>query len=104
MTYHIIIKQERRTQPERMAIPISRTLPTEQPDTYLVSEPQLHHMGSLPENIDDPQFIMVAEWDGTSRYVTMHKGDYAARNMEFSGWPSITKEQYDAIPAPDPVV
>ena len=98
--YHIIIQQERRTEPERMAIPISRTLSTEQPDTYLVSEPQLHHMGSLPENIDDEQFVMVVEWDGISPYVIQHKGDYSARTMEYAGWPQIIKEEWDALNTP----
>lgn len=93
--YHIIIQTERRTQPERMAIPISRTLPIEQPDTYLVSEPQLHHMGSLPENIDDEQFVMVVEWDGISPYIIQHKGSYADRTMGYAGWPEITKEEYE---------
>ena len=96
--YHIIIKQERRTQPERMAIAISTTLPTEQPDTYLVGEPQLHShtAAGVPENLADEQYVMVAEWDGISPYVICHKGDYAARNMVYAGWPEITKEQCDA--------
>jgi hypothetical protein len=86
--YHIIIQTERRTQHERMAIPILE---------------QLHHMGALPENIDDEQFVMVAEWDGTSPYVIQHKGDYSARTMEYAGFPQITKEQYDAIQPADPL-
>jgi hypothetical protein len=46
---------------------------------------------------------MVAEWDGISPYVVCHKGNYSARTMAFAGWPGITKEQFDAIPAADPV-
>jgi hypothetical protein len=64
---------------------------------------QLHHMGALPENIDDPQFVMVVEWDGISPYVIEHNGDYSARTMEYAGWPQITKEQYDAIQPTDPL-
>ncbi len=97
-THHIIIATERRTQPERMATSIATTLPTENPDTYLVVDTQLHsHTASgLPENLDDPQFVMVAEWDGISPYVVCHKGDYSTRNMGYAGWPDLTKEQYDA--------
>lgn len=127
MSYHIIIQQERRTpvvtemseDRSRLAIPITSTLPTEQPDTYVAGETMLHSYTAadmsrtvgegldaqkLPPDFSSPQFVMVAEWDGVSPYVIMHKGDYAARNLSFAGWPEITKEQYDAIPAPDPVV
>lgn len=102
--YHIIIQTERRTQPERMAIPIAKMEPTgttvetpmgEQPE-YVSGPTQLHHMGALPENIDNEQFVMVAEWDGTSPYVIQHKGNYSARTMGYAGWPEITKEQYEA--------
>lgn len=63
---------------------------------------QLHSFSAagLPENLDDPQFVMVAEWDGVSPYVIQHKGDYAARTMGYAGWPDLTKEQYDALPTP----
>jgi hypothetical protein len=114
MTFHIVIQQERRTQPERTAQAISQSIPTgqtiqgpigEMPE-YVSGPVQLHthSAAGLPESLDDPQFVMVAEWDGTSPYVIQHKGDYATRNLSFAGWPQITKEQYDAIPAPDPVV
>ena len=90
MTFHITIQQERRTQPERMAQPILDQLHT-------------HSAAGLPANIDDPQFVMVAEWDGVSPYVICHKGDYSARTMEYAGWPDLTKEQFDAIPADLPL-
>jgi len=66
---------------------------------------QLHTYSAagLPANIDDPQFVMVAEWDGKSPYVICHKGDYSARTMEYAGWPDLTKEQFDAIPADLPL-
>lgn len=111
MTFHIIIQQERRTQPERMAIPISKSEPTGQTiqgpmgdmPEYVSGPEQLHthSAAGLPENINDPQFVMVAEWDGQSPYVIQHKGDYAARTMGYAGWPSLTREEYDAIPAAD---
>lgn len=109
MTFHIIIQQERRTQPERMAIPISASTHTgsivnDMPE-YVAGPVQLHthSAAALPENISDPQFVMVAEWDGQSPYVIQHKGDYSARTMGYAGWPDMTKEQYDALPAADPL-
>ena len=108
MTFHIIIQQERRTQPERMAIPISKSEPTgatinDMPE-YVAGPAQLHtHTAfNVLEAIDNPQFVMVAEWDLQAPYVTVHKGDYAARTMGFAGWPDLTKEQYDALPV-DPL-
>ena len=111
MTFHIIIQQERRTQPERMAQAISQNIPTgntiqgpigDMPE-YVAGPVQLHthSAAGLPANLDAPQFVMVAEWDGQSPYVIQHKGDYSARTMGYAGWPDITKEQYDAIPAAD---
>lgn len=93
--YHIIIAEERRTQPERMAQAISSTV--QQGEEYVAGPEQLHHMGTLPEMLDDPQFVMVAEWDLQAPYVIQHKGDYAARTMGFAGWPDLTKEQYDDL-------
>jgi hypothetical protein len=84
--YHIIIAVERRTQPERMAQVITSE------ETVV----QLHSAvaSALPENLADTQFVMVAEWDGTSPYVIQHKGDYSARNMGYAGWPDLTHEQW----------
>ena len=91
--YHIIIQKERRTEPERMAIPITSTV--QQGEEWVAGEQMLHTMGAFPGDITDDQFVMVAEWDGVSPYVIMHKGDYAVRNMEYSGWPAITKDQWE---------
>ena len=91
--YHIIIQQDRHTQPERMAQAISSTV--RQGEEYIAGPEQLHHMGALPEMLDNPQFVMVAEWDLQAPYVTVHKGDYSKRNLQFGGWPEITKEEYD---------
>lgn len=104
MTYQIIIQQERRTQPERMAIPIGTSVPTGnivegpigQMPEYVAGPVQLHthSYAGLPENLSDPQFVMVAEWDGISPYVICHKGDYIARTMGFAGWPEITNTEW----------
>ena len=91
--YHIIIAEERRTQPERMAQAISSTV--QQGEEYVAGPEQLHHMGTLPEMLDDPQFVMVAEWNLSDPYVTVHKGDYSKRNLQFGGWPEITREEWD---------
>ena len=110
MTFHIIIQQERRTQPERMAIPIGTSVPTGNTvDTpmgsmpeYVAGPEQLHTMSAagLPENISDPQFVGVFEWDGSAPYIIQHKGDYASRTMGYAGWPSMTKEEHDALAVP----
>ena len=102
MTFHIIIQPERRTEPARMAVPISTSTPTgniinDMPE-YVAGPVQLHthSAASLPESIDDPQYVGVFEWDGQSPYIIQHKGDYSARTMGYAGWPDLTKEQYDA--------
>ena len=83
MPLHIIIQQERRTQPERMATPIIE---------------QLHSLSyaPIPNNISDEQFVGVFEWDGVSEYVIVHKGNYAERSMEYLGWPRLTEAEYEA--------
>ncbi len=98
--YHIIIQQERRTQPERMAQAISSTV--QQGEEYVAGPEQLHHMGALPEMLDNPQFVMVAEWNLSDPFVTVHKGDYSKRNLHFGGWPELTKEQFDEMAVTTP--
>ena len=133
MTFHIIIQQERRTQPERMAYVMGSSIPTGDGE-YIAGPSQLHIMATRDEiyagriktatangdeaevlrlqeqmaagetpDFSDPQYLMVAEWDGVSPYVICHKGDYAARTMGYAGWPDLTKEQFDAIPADLPL-
>ena len=90
MTYHIIIKEERR-------------LPKETPfgldDSRLAKE----HGGQLHTHSDDnlketdwtdAQFVMVIEWDLKSPFVTEHKGKYSDRMMQYFGWPDITEKEY----------
>ena len=122
--YHIIIQQERRTQPERMAQAISSTV--QQGDEYVAGPVMRHIMASRGEiyagriktaiangdeaealllqeqaamgitpDFSDQQYVMVAEWNLSDPHVVVHKGDYAARNLQFGGWPSITREEWD---------
>ena len=119
MTFHIIIRQERRTptvtefgvDSSRLATEIGTSIPTgntiqgpmgDMPE-YVAGPEQLHTMSDagVPANIADAQFVGVFEWDGRAPYVIAHKGDYAAVTMRYAGWPDITKEQYDALPAAD---
>lgn len=124
--YHIIIATERRTDPARQATPILEQLhsfsdkqptrwvsvmvpnPATKPDDwdedeegYWPTEVDRGYWEFDPKT-DDPQFVMIAEWDGFSPYVIAHKGDYATRSMAYAGWPDQTKEQFDALAA-DPV-
>jgi hypothetical protein len=103
--YHIIIKTERRTESERMAIPMRKMLPNgtdAQGKPVMTQGPeQLHSMGEFPKDLADPQFVMVAEWDDVSPFVVQHKGIYADVAMRYMGWPEI--EEKDYVPPADPV-
>lgn len=122
MTYHIIIQQERRAPRQtefgedrsRLAIGISTAVPTGNTvetsfggtaPEYMPGPEQLHthSHAALPESLADPQFVGVFEWDGRAPYVIAHKGDYSAVTMRYAGWPEITKEEFDALPRPDPL-
>jgi hypothetical protein len=37
---------------------------------------------------------LCAEWDMTSPFVIVHKGDYSARTLQFAGWPEVTNADY----------
>ena len=130
MTFHIIIQQERRTPVvKERRVYLGEYFDTYEldengdeclvqhelePDNFeivrdedrsrmaqsILDQLHSHSAAGLPVNLDDPQFIMVAEWDGQSPYVIQHKGGYSARTMGYAGWPSITKEQYDALAVP----
>lgn len=117
----------------RMAIPVATSTPTgnmiqgpigDMPE-YVTGPAQLHSRGDGVVNLDgvlhvkrmrdgvevlevwsfqdDPQIVAVFEWDCQSKYVIQHKGDYSARTMGYAGWPELTKEQFDALPRPDPL-
>jgi hypothetical protein len=45
---------------------------------------------------------LCAEWNLSDPFVIVHKGDYSQRTLEYGGWPSVTKDEYDA-PAADPL-
>lgn len=121
MTLHIIIAAERRVPRQtplgedrsRLALGIAPVVPTgntiatpmgDRPE-YVAGPEQLHTMSeaALPANIADAQFVGVFEWDGRAPFVIAHKGDYAAVTMRYAGWPEITKEEFDALPRPDPL-
>lgn len=119
MTYHLIIKEERRTAdepvPEDIAKRRSKVAVTSinadirTPDVvdgqgkpkYIVTAmpPQLHTMS---EEVNDMSNIAyAAEWDMKSPYVTVLAGSIADLKLAYFGWPMITKEQWDAAnPAP----
>ena len=42
---------------------------------------------------------LCAEWDMSSPFVIVHKGDYSQRTLHFSGWPEETSD----APAADPL-
>ena len=96
MTYHIVIKEERRVptvtpfgiDKSRLAIDIGGQLHTQSVD------------GMEKADWKDAQFVMVVDWDMKSPFVNEIKGDYAKRTMEYFGWPKITEKEY--VP-PDPL-
>ena len=81
MTYQIIIAQERRTGERK---------------TPFTETGQLHCLSEAigPKFETDDNIVYVAEWDGKAPYVTVLKGDHAARKLDFAGWPAITKDDY----------
>lgn len=89
MTYHIIIKEERRL-PKVGPFGIDRSR------LALEINGQLHTNSAADmaeARWTDPQFVMVVEWDMRSPFVVELKGDYSKRTMEYFGWPKITEEK-----------
>ena len=37
---------------------------------------------------------LCAEWNLSDPFVIVHKGDYAARTLHFSGWPEVANADY----------
>lgn len=115
MAYHIIIATERRTPVEtplgtdysRLAIASGDLLHTCNDHGIFEVDGVLHTRRKLrdgtteikPLDLASDQIVMVAEWDLRSPYVILHKGTYVPH---FAGWPTLTKEEYDALPA-DPL-
>lgn len=50
------------------------------------------------DSVDNPNLLYVAEWDGKAPFVTVLKGDHAARKLDFAGWPAVTRDEFDAPP------
>ena len=96
MTFHIVIKEERR-------LPVVTEFGIDKSRLAIDIDGQLHtnstaDMGKV--DWKDAQFVMVVEWDMKSPFVNEIKGDYAKRTMEYFGWPQITEKEY--VP-PDPL-
>lgn len=111
MNYHTIIAVENRkptVNPDgslnksRLAIPITTFIQTGVDANGFpvgtTSPPQLHSMGSSISDINNPNLLYVASWDGISPWVVIPKGSIAGLNMQFAGWPMIDKATYmDAV-------
>jgi hypothetical protein len=81
MSYHVIIKEERRK--DRLA--------TEH-------EGQLHNIGESIADMDSEQIVYCAEWNGDELIV--HKGDPTALTMMYAGWPNpqeVTNEEDNTL-------
>ena len=72
--YHVVIKQEMRTDPDRQAISINTGVG------------QLHTLGASfdPAN---PNLVYVAEWDEVNSSLVVLLGAGMILNMRFAGWP-----------------
>jgi len=46
------------------------------------------------------QIIYAAEWDGSSPWVTVHKGNIADLKMMYAGWPCVTQAEWEAANPP----
>lgn len=103
MNYHVIIAQERRIStpatPRQLAISINTDTVTQtgvdakgMPVFTVTPRPaQLHSMGTSIKSIADPNILYAAEWDGTSPYINVLKGNISDLKMAFAGWPMIDK-------------
>jgi hypothetical protein len=106
---HCVIKEERRKAPRQLAIEINNDLRTQtgtdakgMPVYQITPRPaQLHSMGTRID--DEANILYCAEWDQKAPYVTVIKGDMADLRMGFLGWPTVTKEQWEAEQPETPV-
>ena len=106
MNYHTIIQAERRSGGRATAISNRASIPDGvdaegMPKTKAGPE-QLHSMGTGYSG-DNANVIYCAEWDLQKPYVTVLKGDHATRSLDFAGWPTVTKEQFEQANDPDVV-
>jgi len=99
---HTVIAVERRKAPRQLAIEMNNDLRVQtgtdkdgMPVFSVTPRPaQLHSMG---ERVDDmSNIVYAAEWDGSSPWITVHKGDIADLKMAYAGWPMVTKAQWEA--------
>ncbi|CAB4171383.1 hypothetical protein UFOVP1095_6 [uncultured Caudovirales phage] len=108
---HIIIRQENRTPKQgplgenrsRLALPINADLHTPNGKTVngmpqfdvTPQPPQLHTQGA--EIKDWTNIEYAAEWDGVSPWITILAGYNSSLKMRYMGWPTCTKEEWDAL-------
>lgn len=122
MTFHIIIREERREAdapvPEDIAkrrynAPVhSINADIRTPDgvdakgapKFIVTPmpTQLHTMSE--EVTDYSNIVYAAEWDMKSPYVTVLAGDIEDIKLAYFGWPMETKAMYEERTAPQPIV
>lgn len=100
MKYHVAIKTERRTDPARQANVINTDIHTqdglgEAGYPRVVVTPQPHQLHTIGERIDDLSNVQYAsEWDESSSYITVIKGDSAAQKNFPLGWPMVSEADY----------
>ena len=111
---HLIIKEERRQAdepvPEDIAKRRSKVAVTSinadirtpdgveaKGDPKFIVTPMPAQLHTMAEEVTDYSNIAyAAEWDMKSPYVTVLAGDIADIKLAYFGWPSITKEQWEA--------
>lgn len=122
MTYHLIIKEERRVTGKpvsediakrRSKVPVtSINADIRTPDGVdgqgnpkFIVTPMPAQLHTMAEEVTDMSNIAyAAEWDGKAPYVTVLAGDIADIKLMYFGWPSITKEQWEAENTHQPIV
>lgn len=103
MSYHIIIKEEKRTQPRAVnkGTPQERSTPLVTPWKWSMNGvPQPDQLNVLPEHVERitsfDNIAYAASWDGVSPYVEVLAGGIADIGLAYMGWPMKTKEQFEA--------
>ena len=84
--FHVMIQTERRSEPRQLAT---------------VANEQLHTLGEVVNHLDDPNILYAAEWDQVSPWLVLHKGSITDLKMSYAGWPSVTKDEWDAANPPE---
>jgi len=85
INYHVIIAAERRV-----------STPAKPRQLALSAGGQLHTMGASILNINDPQIVYAASWDGISPWIVVLKGSIANLKMVYAGWPMVVQATWQA--------